>query len=104
MPLGFKQNRQRCFSKLRNWSMMATRALVRGVQQLKQHPNRWVRRALAIALILGGVFAFLPILGIWMLPLGLVILSDETTALRRPRRRLQIWLGRRLSGCRMPET
>ncbi len=93
--------RQR-YPQLHAWSERTTRRLVRAIRQLKGHSNPWVRRGLGFGLILGGVLAFLPILGVWMLPLGLVILSDESTRLRRPRRRLQIWLGRRFPKCRIP--
>jgi hypothetical protein len=52
----------------------------------------WVRRPhlhivripLSISLILGGVFSFLPVLGIWMLPLGLLVLAVDIPPLRRP--------------------
>jgi len=43
-----------------------------------------VRVPLAILLILGGVFSFLPVLGIWMLPLGLLVLAVDIPPLRRP--------------------
>ena len=79
-----------------------TRAVVRGVYRLKRHPSPWVRRGLGVALMLGGVLSFLPVLGIWMLPLGLVVLSDEVHQLRRPRRRLQVWAGSRWPICRLP--
>ncbi len=52
----------------------------------------WVRRPgmilvrvpLGIVLILGGIFSFLPVLGIWMLPLGLLMLAVDIPPLRRP--------------------
>jgi hypothetical protein len=52
----------------------------------------WVRRPsarlaripLAIVLMFGGVFSFLPVLGIWMLPLGILILSIDVPPIRRP--------------------
>jgi hypothetical protein len=52
----------------------------------------WVRRPrlhivripLALLLILGGIFSFLPVLGIWMLPLGLLVLAVDIPPLRRP--------------------
>ena len=65
---------------------------------------RWVRRPhmhlvripLAILLLLGGVFSFLPILGVWMLPLGLLVLAVDVPPLKRPVGdaivRLQRWL------------
>ena len=43
-----------------------------------------VRIPLAILLIVGGIFSFLPVLGIWMLPLGLLVLAIDIPALRRP--------------------
>ncbi|KMW59243.1 hypothetical protein AIOL_004224 [Candidatus Rhodobacter oscarellae] len=59
-----------------------------------------VRVPIAIFLILGGVFAFLPVLGLWMLPLGLLLLALDLPFLRpwiggaiiRLRRRGAIWL------------
>lgn len=92
---------RRRYPRLHAWSERMTLRLVRAIQRLKGHPNPWVRRGLGFGLILGGILAFLPILGVWMLPLGLVILSDETARLRRPRRRLQLWLGRRFPACRL---
>ena len=74
--------------------------LVRHIRRLQRHPNRWVRRAAGLGLILGGCLWFLPVVGLWMLPLGLIVLSDESRYLRRPRRRMQVWLGRRYPGCR----
>jgi hypothetical protein len=48
--------------------------------------NRWLllRLPLAIVLILGGLFSFLPVLGIWMLPLGLLLLAVDLPFLRGP--------------------
>lgn len=48
------------------------------------------RVALGMALVFGGIFAFLPILGLWMLPLGLLVLSVDFGAVRRWRRRLGV--------------
>lgn len=42
-------------------------------------------------LVIGGIFGFLPILGFWMVPLGLLILSQELSFVRRHRRRLSVW-------------
>ena len=79
-----------------------TTRVVRAIYRLKRHRSPWVRRGLGMALVAGGLLAFLPVLGIWMLPLGLVILSDEVHQLRRPRRRFQVWAGSRWPLCRMP--
>lgn len=49
--------------------------------------SRAARIAIGIALIVFGVFGFLPILGFWMIPLGLLVLSYEFASVRRWRRR-----------------
>jgi hypothetical protein len=48
--------------------------------------NRWlpVRLPLALLLIVGGLVSFLPVLGIWMLPLGLLLLAVDLPFLRGP--------------------
>jgi hypothetical protein len=43
-----------------------------------------IRIPLGILLVIGGLLAFLPILGIWMLPLGLLILAIDLPVLQRP--------------------
>ena len=53
-----------------------------------------LRALLGIGLVIGGIFSFLPILGIWMLPLGLIILSIDSALIRRFRRITTIRLGR----------
>jgi len=60
--------------------------------------SRPLRILLGLGLILGGVFAFLPVLGLWMLPLGAAVLSIDFPPVRRLRRRTQVWWGR--SGAR----
>lgn len=45
---------------------------------------RLVRIPLGILLVLGGIFSILPVLGLWMLPLGLLLLAIDIPPLRRP--------------------
>ncbi|MFN5996519.1 MAG: hypothetical protein ACK47C_19740 [Paracoccaceae bacterium] len=66
--------------------------------------NGWfpVRFPLAVLLTFGGLLWFLPILGIWMLPAGLLLLAIDLPHLRGPissaiirtRRASQRWLRR----------
>ena len=53
---------------------------------LRLRSNRWrlVRLPLALMLIAGGLFSFLPVLGAWMLPLGLLLLAVDLPFLRGP--------------------
>jgi hypothetical protein len=53
------------------------------------------RIGLGIALCVGGLLGFLPILGFWMIPLGLLVLSIDLAPVRRFRRRMEVWWGRR---------
>ena len=57
--------------------------------------SRRLRVAIGVALCILGVFGFLPILGFWMIPLGLLILSYEFAVVRRLRRRMVVWWERR---------
>lgn len=43
-----------------------------------------IRFPAAILLIIGGLLSFLPVLGIWMLPLGLLLLAVDLPVLRGP--------------------
>jgi hypothetical protein len=54
-----------------------------------------IRFPVALLLIAGGIFSFLPVLGIWMLPLGLLLLAVDLPALRPPLARLLHWIERK---------
>jgi hypothetical protein len=68
------------------------------VRFLRQPSGRWLRIPAGLLLILGGVLSFLPILGIWMLPLGLALLAEDFPVLRSWRSRILDWVE-----CRHPE-
>ncbi len=61
-----------------------------GSRKLSLPGNRIARVAIGVALCVFGVFGFLPILGFWMVPLGLIVLSYDFAAVRRFRRRMQV--------------
>jgi hypothetical protein len=52
--------------------------------RIRRPEARWIRIPLGLLLILGGVFSFLPVLGIWMLPLGLLLLALDLAFLQGP--------------------
>jgi len=66
--------------------------LARALRWLRVPSSRWLRVPLGVLLVLGGIFSFLPLLGIWMLPLGLLLLAQDLPFLRRPTRRALVWL------------
>ena len=53
--------------------------------------SRRARIAIGSVLIVLGMFGFLPVLGFWMVPLGLLVLSYEFATVRRWRRRFGVW-------------
>ena len=57
--------------------------------------SRAPRVATGVLLVLGGFAGFLPILGFWMIPLGLLVLSIDLAPVRKLRRRIEIRWGRR---------
>ncbi|WP_286828464.1 MULTISPECIES: hypothetical protein [Kordiimonas] len=52
------------------------------------------RIVVGILLILGGFLGFLPVLGFWMAPLGLLVLSVDFPVVRRFRRKYEVKIGR----------
>jgi hypothetical protein len=62
---------------------------------LREPASRWARIPFGILFLIGGFLAFLPILGLWMLPVGLILLAEDVSALRRLRARMLDWAERR---------
>jgi len=50
-----------------------------------------IRLGIGILLVAGGLVGFLPVVGFWMIPLGLLVLSVDVPVVRRWRRRLAVW-------------
>ncbi len=65
---------------------------------LRQPDSRLVRIPVALLLIVGGVFSFLPVLGLWMLPLGLALIAVDVPAMRPPLARVLRWIEQKLPG------
>jgi hypothetical protein len=53
--------------------------------------SRYGRITTGSLLIVGGTLGFLPILGFWMVPLGLIVLSHDLPSVRRKRRQMALW-------------
>lgn len=56
----------------------------------QRHIPSGLRSALGILFLIGGVLGFLPLLGFWMIPLGLGLLALDFPSLRR---RMEQWFG-----------
>ena len=62
---------------------------------LRKPSSRLVRIPVAILLIAGGIFSILPVLGLWMLPLGLVLFAQDVPMLQKPIARMLGWIKRK---------
>jgi hypothetical protein len=65
------------------------------VHWLRRPRARWVRIPAGLALIAGGFLAILPIFGLWMLPLGVILLAEDMPPLRRLTDRALAWIEHR---------
>lgn len=71
-------------------------AMARLVRWLRNPAARWFRIPAAILLVLGGLVGFLPLLGFWMIPLGLALIAYDIPFLQRPVARLAGYVNRKL--------
>jgi len=62
------------------------------VKWLREPSHLLVRVITAALFILGGVFSILPILGVWMLPLGLGLLAEDVPGMKPPLEKATRWL------------
>lgn len=70
----------------------------RFVRWLRQPSSRWVRIPLAVLLIFGGILSILPVLGLWMLPLGLLLIAQDVPFLQKPLANALGWAERKWMG------
>ena len=70
------------------------RVLKLGSREFRLPQSRLLRMGLGGGLVVGGILGFLPVLGFWMIPLGLLVLSHDLPMVRRWRRRLSVRIGR----------
>lgn len=54
--------------------------------------SRWIRLPLGILCIIASFFWFLPVIGIELLPVGLLLIAQDVPILRRPVARFMLWL------------
>ena len=91
--------------KLRSRGRMTDIQLNRYFEMIHRRvPIKWLRKpssfavrlVVAFLLILGGVFSFLPLLGIWMLPLGLMLIAQDAPFLQKPLVQSLAWVEAKL--------
>ncbi len=66
--------------------------VARAIRWLRDPKARLIRIPLGVLFIFGSMLWFLPVLGIEMLPLGLLLIAQDVPFLRKPVGRAIIWL------------
>ncbi|WP_050931462.1 hypothetical protein [Aestuariivita boseongensis] len=70
-------------SKTREYLKKARRQFKQALVKIRQNVPPGLRLILGILLMIGGFFAFLPVLGLWMLPLGFAVAALDVVPLWR---------------------
>jgi 4-alpha-glucanotransferase len=73
------------------------RPLARFIRWVRKRELRWLRLIVGVLFVLFGFVGFLPIFGFWMVPLGLIILAQDSKWLQRPTLGAIMWLERKLT-------
>ncbi|WP_160004914.1 hypothetical protein [Rhizobium sp. 18055] len=73
----------------------STGHIIMGPTRIRLPKSRAARLSIGGLLVFGGFLGFLPILGFWMVPLGVLVLSHDLHIARRMRRRFAVWWHRR---------
>ena len=80
----------------RYFEMIDRRVPIRVSQSIRwlRKPSSFaVRLVVVLLLILGGIVSFLPVLGLWMLPLGLLFIAQDVPLLQKPLVGALAWVG-----------
>jgi hypothetical protein len=69
--------------------------IANAVHWLLRPESRWARIPAGLLLMLGGCLSILPILGLWMLPLGIILIAEDAPPVRRQVEKVFDWMERR---------
>lgn len=72
----------------------------RMIERLRKPGASFARIPLGVVLVLAGFVGFLPVLGFWMVPLGLVLLAQDVPLLHGPLARLIDWIANKVESWR----
>ncbi|MFH7812462.1 MULTISPECIES: hypothetical protein [Acetobacter] len=62
---------------------------------LREPGQKWLRLPAGSFLVAGGLLSFLPVLGLWMLPLGVALLAEDFVLCRKVCAHMLDWMIRR---------
>lgn len=66
--------------------------ITRALEWIRSPSSRWVRIPLGILCIAASFFFWLPVLGLWLLPIGLLLVAQDVPFIRKPIARFMLWL------------
>ena len=84
---------QRYFSIIDRWAPIGVSRFIRWLRRPSLIIPRWT---IALLFVLGSFFSVLPVLGLWMFPLGLLLIAEDVPLLRKPLLRSFLWTERKL--------
>jgi 4-alpha-glucanotransferase len=87
-----KTDAQKLDAIVEKYAVKIPRPLGRFIRWMRKPELRWLRLIAGILFIICGFVGFLPILGFWMVPLGLIILAQDSKWLQRPTLKAINWL------------
>lgn len=79
---------EKLVAHLPNW-------LADAIRWIRRPAARWVRIPVALLFFAGGFLAFLPVFGMWMLPLSFILLAEDIPPLRHMVERCINWTAER---------
>ena len=65
------------------------------VEHVRQPQQKLLRYFVGGLFLIGGCLFFLPILGVWMLPLGMILLADDVPVFKRLAGKILEWVERK---------
>lgn len=86
---GGKELLDRAFDELERETPNRITRLIRWVRNPK---SKWIRLPLGILCIIASFFWFLPVIGIELLPIGLLLIAQDVPFLRKPVARMTLWI------------
>lgn len=84
----YEEQMQALIRKLPEW-------MQKTLTWLRKPERKWVRIPAGILFMLGGCMAFLPVLGVWMIPVGILLLSEDIPFFRRLMEKALNWIQRK---------
>jgi hypothetical protein len=69
--------------------------VARALHWLRSPASRWVRIPIAVLCLIGGLLWFLPVVGLELIPIGLLLIAQDVPFLKKPVARALLWAERK---------